>query len=134
MGQLDGKTAIVSGAARGQGEAEARLFAEEGARVILGDVLDDRGQAVADEIGGSARYRHLDVSSEADWDAAVADAEREFGPVDVLVNNAGILKFAMLGEMSLDDYLAVIDVNQVGCFLGMRAVTPSMQRRAAGRS
>jgi len=132
MGRLEGKTAIVSGAARGQGEAEARLFVEEGARVILGDVLDERGQQVADELGDSARYLHLDVRSEADWTAAVAEAERAFGPVDVLVNNAGILKFAPLGEMELADYLAVIDVNQVGCFLGMRAVTPSMQRAGGG--
>ena len=132
MGRLDGKVAIVSGAARGQGEAEARRFAEEGARVILGDVLDERGQQVADELGDAARYVHLDVTSEADWSGAVAEAERAFGPVTVLVNNAGILKFAPLAEMSLDDYLAVIDVNQVGCFLGMRAVTPSMQRAGGG--
>src|SRR5260221_5831135 len=128
MGRLDGKIAIVSGAAGGQGEAEARLFAEEGARVVLGDVLDDLGRAVADELGDAARYVHLDVRSEADWASAVAEAESAFGPVNVLVNNAGILKFAPLAEMSLDDYLAVIDVNQVGCFLGMHAVTPSMQR------
>ena len=132
MGQLDGKAAIVTGGARGQGEAEARLFVEEGARVVVGDVLDERGQAVADDLGESARYMHLDVRSERDWSSAVADAESAFGPVDILVNNAGILKFAPLGEMTLDDYLAVVDVNQVGCFLGMRAVVPSMQRAGGG--
>ncbi len=132
MGRLDGKVAIVSGAARGQGEAEARLFVEEGARVVLGDVLDDQGQRVADELGDRARYVHLDVSSESDWESAVKTAEAEFGAVSVLVNNAGILKFAPLAEMSLADYLAVIEVNQVGCFLGMRAVVPSMERAGGG--
>jgi 3alpha(or 20beta)-hydroxysteroid dehydrogenase len=132
MGRLEGKTAIVSGAARGQGEAEARLFVQEGARVILGDVLDDRGKPVADDLGEAARYVHLDVRSEQDWSAAVAEAERLFGNVDVLINNAGILKFAPLGEMDLADYLAVIEVNQVGCFLGMRAVAPSMERAGGG--
>ena len=132
MGRLDGKIAIVSGAARGQGEAEARLFVEEGARVILGDVLDEQGQRVADELGDAARYVHLDVTSEADWSVAVKETESAWGNVNVLVNNAGILKFAPLAEMSLDDYLAVIDVNQVGCFLGMRAVAPSMERAGGG--
>jgi 3alpha(or 20beta)-hydroxysteroid dehydrogenase len=132
MGQLDGKVAIVSGAARGQGEAEARLFVEEGAHVVLGDVLDDRGRAVADDLGDAARYVHLDVSQEDDWVAAVRETETAFGPVSVLVNNAGILKFAPLAEMTLDDYLAVIDVNQIGCFLGMRAVAPSMERAGGG--
>ena len=132
MGRLDGKVAIVSGAARGQGEAEARLFAAEGAHVVLGDVLDERGQAVADDIGDRARYVHLDVTQEADWSRAVKEAESAFGPVTVLVNNAGILKFAPLAEMSLADYLAVVDVNQFGCFLGMRAVVPTMQRVGGG--
>src|SRR3954453_18037836 len=132
MGRLDGRITIVSGAARGQGEAEARLFAREGARVVLGDVLDERGRQVAAELADAARYVHLDVTSEADWSAALAEAEREFGAGNVLVNNAGILKFAPLAEMTLDDYLAVLEVNQGGFFLGMRTVTPSMQPAGGG--
>ncbi|MEI8001370.1 MAG: glucose 1-dehydrogenase [Actinomycetes bacterium] len=132
MGRLDGKVAIISGAARGQGEAEARLFAAEGARVVLGDVLDDRGAVVAAEIGASARYAHLDVRSEADWAAVVELAEEAFGPVGVLVNNAGILRFTRLTETPVEQFREVIEVNQVGTFLGMKAVVPSMQRAGGG--
>src|SRR5688500_11601782 len=93
-GRLEGKVAIVTGAARGQGEAEARRFVAEGASVLLTDVLDEEGMAVAASLGDSAAYRRLDVSSEEEWRAAVADAEERFGPVTILVNNAGILDFA----------------------------------------
>jgi 3alpha(or 20beta)-hydroxysteroid dehydrogenase len=132
VGVLDGKVALVSGAARGQGEAEARRFAAEGAMVVLGDVLDALGTTVADDIGKAARYVHLDVTSEADWDAAVGTALREFGPIDVLVNNAGTAKRTPIIGGSLDDYLAVVMVNQVGVYLGMRAVAPVMQRSGGG--
>ena len=132
MGRLDGKVAVISGAARGQGEAEARLFAAEGAAVVLGDVLDDRGRAVADAIGDRARYVHLDVREPADWAAAVAVAEREFGPVSVLVNNAGILRYATLIDTPLDEYRQVIEVNQIGVLLGMQAVVPSMEQAGGG--
>lgn len=132
MGRLDGKVAIISGAARGQGEAEARLFAGEGALVVLGDVLDERGTAVADEIGSAARYTHLDVRDEASWSAAVALAEAELGSVSVLVNNAGILRFTRLVDTSVEQFREVVDVNQVGPFLGMKAVVPSMTRAGGG--
>jgi 3alpha(or 20beta)-hydroxysteroid dehydrogenase len=131
MGRLDGKVALISGAARGQGEAEARLFAAEGAKVVLGDVLDDLGEKVAADIGDTAVYTHLDVTDAAQWDTAVALATSTFGGLDVLVNNAGILRFGMIESMSLDEYLSVINVNQVGCWLGMKAVIPTM--KAAGR-
>jgi 3alpha(or 20beta)-hydroxysteroid dehydrogenase len=130
VGRLEGKVAIISGAARGQGEAQARLFAAEGASVLLGDVLDDVGTCVADEIGPAARYRRLDVTDADDWDAAVDLAVDEFGHLDVLVNNAGILLSHPLEDHPLDDYLKIVQVNQVGCFLGMRAVVRAM--RAAG--
>lgn len=132
MGRLDGKVAIISGAARGQGEAEARLFAEEGARVVLGDVLDDRGRQVAIEIGDAARYVNLDVRDEGSWGHAVAAAEHDFGPVDVLVNNAGILRFSTMMDTPLDQFREVFEVNQVGPFLGMKAVVPSMTRAGGG--
>jgi len=132
MGRLDGKVAIISGAARGQGEAEAVLFAREGARVLLGDVLDGEGKAVAERIGAAALYTHLDVTDEVAWRDALALAESRFGRVDVLVNNAGIVRIAPLEETSLADYMEVIRVNQVGVFLGMRAVIPAMRRAGGG--
>lgn len=131
MGSLDGRTAIITGAARGQGAAAARLFVAEGARVLIGDVLDELGAALAAELGPAASYRHLDVSSEADWQAAVDETVREHGGVDVLVNNAGILRFGALPDMALEDYLRVVNINQVGTFLGMKTVAKPMI--AAGR-
>jgi len=132
VGRLDGKVAIITGAARGQGEAEARLFAEEGARVVLGDVLDDRGTAVAAEIGAAARYVRLDVRDEASWADALAVAERDFGPVSVLVNNAGIFRVSNLVETTVDQFRELFEVNQLGAFLGMRTVVPSMERAGGG--
>jgi 3alpha(or 20beta)-hydroxysteroid dehydrogenase len=132
MGRLDGKVAIISGAARGQGEAEARLFAAEGARVLLGDVLDDRGAGVAADIGDAARYAHLDVRDAASWADAVEKAERELGPVTVLVNNAGILRFSAMMDTSAEQFREVFEVNQLGPLLGMQAVVPAMLRAGGG--
>ncbi|MFF7650603.1 SDR family NAD(P)-dependent oxidoreductase [Streptomyces sp. NPDC007983] len=133
MGKLDGRVVIVTGAARGQGEQEARLFAAEGAKVVLADVLDDQGGAVAKELGEeSARYIHLDVSREDDWAAAVACAKDAFGTVDGLVNNAGILRFNELTSTPLEEYLSVVQVNQVGAFLGMRTVAPELAAAGGG--
>ncbi|MEU9241450.1 glucose 1-dehydrogenase [Streptomyces shenzhenensis] len=124
MGKLDGRVVIVTGAARGQGEQEARLFVAEGARVVVADVLDDQGQALAKEIG--AVYVHLDVGVEAEWQAAVAAAKTAYGRLDGLVNNAGILRFNALVDTPLDEFMQVVQVNQVGCFLGMKTVAPEL--------
>ncbi|MGA4544426.1 SDR family oxidoreductase [Uniformispora flossi] len=132
MGKLDGRVILISGAARGQGEAEARLFVAEGASVVLGDVLDDEGAAVAKDLGDAARYVHLDVTKEADWTAAVAEANAAFGKLDGLINNAGILQFGAIVDTSLDDYLKIVNVNQVGVFLGMRAAIPSLVAAGGG--
>jgi len=132
VGRLDGKVAIVSGAARGMGEVEARLFAEEGASVVLGDVLDDRGAEVAAGIGAAARFVHLDVREPDQWAAAVATAEEAFGPVTVLVNNAGILRFSPLLETPPEQFREVFEINQLGTLLGMQAVVPSMTRAGGG--
>ena len=132
MGRLDGKVAIITGAARGQGAAEARMFAAEGARVLLADILDADGEAVAAEIGDAAAYTRLDVTDEAQWQAAVALAERRFGPVTVLVNNAGILHFQVLHKTELSDFEIVMRVNVEGVFLGMKSVVPSMTRAGGG--
>jgi 3alpha(or 20beta)-hydroxysteroid dehydrogenase len=126
MGRLSGKTALVTGAAGGQGAAAARRFVAEGARVTLADVADEPGTALADELG--ADYVHLDVSEEDDWAAALDAA----GPVTVLVNNAGVLHFSLLHETTLADYERVIRVNQIGTFLGMRAVVPGMLEAGGG--
>ncbi|GAA5160255.1 glucose 1-dehydrogenase [Amycolatopsis dongchuanensis] len=130
MGRLDGKVALITGAARGQGAAAARRFVAEGARVTIADVLDDEGKALADELG--AAYQHLDVSSEDDWAAAVERTVDEFGSLTVLVNNAGILHFSELAKTSLADYERVIRVNQIGAFLGMRSVVEPMSHAGAG--
>ncbi|MFI0728977.1 SDR family NAD(P)-dependent oxidoreductase [Streptomyces sp. NPDC021225] len=132
MGKLDGRVVIVTGAARGQGEQEARLFVAEGARVLLGDVLDEQGEALAKELGDAARYVHLDVGREEDWGAAVAAAKDAFGGVDGLVNNAGVLRFNELVGTPLEEYLAVVQVNQVGTFLGMRTVAPELAAAGGG--
>lgn len=135
MGQLDGKVAIISGGARGQGEEEARLFAREGATVVLGDILDEDGQRVANSIvdtGGQALYVHLDVTSETDWSDIVDKTVAEFGRVDFLLNNAGILPVAPIEQATLEHFRQVIDVNLVGVFLGMRAVIPAMREAGGG--
>lgn len=133
MGKLDGRVVIITGAARGQGEQEARLFAAEGARVLLGDVLDEQGAAVAEEIGQDrARYVRLDVRREEDWAGAVAVAKEAFGPVDGLVNNAGILRFNELTATPLEEFQEVVEVNQTGAFLGIKAVAPEIEAAGGG--
>jgi cyclopentanol dehydrogenase len=135
MGRLDSKVALISGAARGQGEAEARLFAREGASVVLGDVLVEQGEQVAKEIGeagGRAVFARLDVSDEDDWTAAVELAERTFGRLDVLVNNAAIIGLQGIMDTTLERWNRVIAVNQTGTFLGMRAAIPAMRRAGGG--
>jgi 3alpha(or 20beta)-hydroxysteroid dehydrogenase len=132
MGVLDGKVAIISGGARGQGEGEAKRFAAEGARVVVGDVLDDEGKAVAAAIGEAARFLHLDVTKEADWADAVATATGEFGRLDILVNNAGIGLITPIVGGDLEDYLKVIMVNQVGVYLGMNAAAEAIGASGGG--
>ena len=130
-GRLEGKVAIITGAARGQGEAEARLFVAEGAKVVLADVLDEPGELVAKELGDAARYVHCDISSEDDWATLVAAAE-ELGPLDVLVNNAAILHVSAIADTTVEQYRRVIEINQIGTFLGMRSVIEPMKRAGGG--
>ncbi|MEE4490136.1 SDR family NAD(P)-dependent oxidoreductase [Streptomyces sp. BE230] len=133
MGKLDGRVVLISGAARGQGEQEARLFAAEGARVVIADVLDEQGEALAKELGEDvALFVHLDVSQEADWQAAVAAAKGAFGKIDGLVNNAGILRFNELVTTPLEEFQQVVQVNQVGAFLGIRNVAPEIEAAGGG--
>jgi 3alpha(or 20beta)-hydroxysteroid dehydrogenase len=132
MGMLDGKVAIVTGAARGTGEATARLFVAEGAKVVLSDIRDDLGEGVARELGDAACYVHLDVTSETDWQRAVGVATGRFGSLDVLVNNAAILLLAAIPDTELADFERVVRVNQVGTFLGIKAVVGPMREAGAG--
>ena len=133
MGRLDGKVALITGGARGMGKSHVRHFVAEGARVVFGDVRDDQGRYVAAGLGEqSCRYIHHDVTAEDDWAAAVALAAEAFGRLDVLVNNAGILTFAPIAEMPLADFRRVLEVNAVGCWLGMKAVIDPMTRAGGG--
>lgn len=132
MGRLDGKVALITGAARGQGAAEARLFAKEGAKVVITDILDAEGKEIANALGDAAIYCSHDVRDEASWSEIVATAQSSFGKLDVLVNNAGILLVSPMLETSLEDYMRVIEVNQVSCFLGMKSVADAMKQAGGG--
>ncbi|HSW18693.1 MAG TPA: glucose 1-dehydrogenase, partial [Ramlibacter sp.] len=123
---LEGKAVLITGAARGQGAAEARLFAQYGARVMLADIRDDEGQAVASEIPGAA-YVHLDVGDEAAWQQAIAATVSLFGRLDVLINNAGITHYAPIEQMALADFERVLRINLVSVFLGMKSAVPAMK-------
>jgi cyclopentanol dehydrogenase len=133
--RLAQKVALISGGARGMGAAEARLFAREGARVVIGDILDAEGKAVEAEIagrGGEVVYVHLDVTSEADWERAVATAVARFGRLDVLVNNAGVGGGSRLEDTTAEAWDRGMDVNAKGVFLGTKAAIPAMRRAGGG--
>ncbi|MGI5207861.1 glucose 1-dehydrogenase [Spirillospora sp. CA-108201] len=132
MGRVDGKIALISGGARGIGAASARALAAEGARIVIGDILDDEGRAVADALGDAARYVHLDVTSEADWAAAVETAVAEFGALNVLFNNAGIANGAAVNRFRTEKWRQIIDVNLTGPFLGIRAATDALIAAGGG--
>src|ERR1700752_1420146 len=119
MGRFDGQTVLISGGARGMGANHARGFAAEGASVIIGDVLEEDGQAVAAEIGAQARFVRLDVTDDASWSAAVQAAETTFGPITVLVNNAGVLSFATIEDADIAEWRRVVDIYLTGQFLGI---------------
>jgi len=126
MGRVDGKVALLSGGARNIGAASARLLVREGARVVIGDLLDDEGAALAAELGDAARYVHLDVTSPDDWKAAVATAVTEFGGLDVLFNNAGIFDGAPINRFSQGQWQRMLDVCLTGAFLGIRACADAL--------
>ncbi len=132
MGELDGKVALVTGGARGQGAAEARLFAGAGAKVVITDVLDEQGEQTAGELG--CDYLHLDVASETEWEAVVADVVARHGRLDVLMNNAGIFKPAQLLNTSVELWNQTIAINQTGVFLGMRTAAKAMIAAGNGGS
>ncbi len=124
MGILDGQVALISGGARGMGAAEAALLVTEGARVVIGDVLDDVNEATAADVGEACRAVHLDVTSEDDWRTAVEATEAWFGPITVLVNNAGVADATPVEQTSAESFRRVVDINLTGTFLGMKASHP----------
>ncbi len=132
VGRLEGKTALITGGARGQGEREARLFAAEGADVMVTDVLDEQLALVVKDIGGSARGVHQDVSSEEGWATVVAETLSAFGRLDVLVNNAAIYRVGPIEEERLDDFNRILAVNLTGTFLGIRACIPALRASGGG--
>jgi 3alpha(or 20beta)-hydroxysteroid dehydrogenase len=132
MGRLEGKVALITGGARGQGEATARVFVDEGCRVAIGDVRDDLGRRVAETLGEAARFEHLDVTREADWTRVVAAVVRAFGRLDILVNNAGVLSRSPTLELEADELRRVLDVNLVGAFLGTKTVAPVLAQTGGG--
>lgn len=132
MDRLQDKVAIVTGGARGMGSATSRIFAAEGARVIIADVLDEEGEKLAQELGGSALFCHHDVTDERSWQEIAAKAEKEYGRIDVLVNNAGTLLFKSIVETEKQEFERVLSVNLVGAFLGIKTVGAGMVSRKKG--
>ena len=117
MTRLAGKVAIVTGGSRGMGEATVRLLVEQGARVLIGDVLDDAGEALAAELGDAVVYKHMDVTNSGDWENAVKASE-QLGPLNVLVNNAAIIFQKTIMDTTEEDFMKIVSVNQLGVFLG----------------
>ncbi|GFG71679.1 glucose 1-dehydrogenase [Mycolicibacter senuensis] len=133
MGRVEGKVALISGGARGMGAAHARALAAEGAKIVIGDILDEEGAKLAADLGAdSARFAHLDVTCPEQWDAAVQLAVGEFGGLDVLVNNAGIAKYNTIDNFDLIAWQQLIDVNLTGTMLGMHAAVAPMKSAGGG--
>src|SRR5699024_4245482 len=132
MTRLLDKVAIVTGGASGMGEAHVRRFVEEGAKVVFTDINQDAGSKMAEELGENSLFVKHDVTDEAGWQAVVEKTEAVFGPVNILVNNAGISMSKSIFDMSLEDYKKIVNINQVSVFLGMKSVLPSMQKAEGG--
>lgn len=131
MSRLKNKIAIITGAAQGMGAATARRFIEEGATVVIADILDDKGESLAASLGERAHYQHCDVRRESDWQAIVSYAE-SLGGLNVLVNNAGILHVGAIADTDGEAYMKVVSINQLGCYLGIRAAMPAMKKASGG--
>lgn len=132
MKRFDNKVVFITGAARGQGAAEARLFHGEGAKVVIADVLDAEAQQLAAELGDNALVLHLDVADPAQWQAAVDAALARFGRLDVLINNAAVLRWGLIENMSFEEYEQVVRINQNSCWLGMKTALPALKAAGGG--
>lgn len=132
MGRFDGWVGFVSGGARGMGASHVRGLVGEGAKVVFGDILDDDGKALEAELGDAAHYVHLDVTKDDDWKMAVESTEKMYGPINLLVNNAGVVSFGPIDELDTNEFRKVIDINLTGVFLGMHYAVPSMRKGDGG--
>lgn len=132
MARFENTVAIVTGGARGMGASHVRGLVAEGAKVVFGDILDEEGKKLEEELGDSSLYVHLDVTQPSQWADAVSTTEKLFGPVDLLVNNAGIVAFGPIDKMAPEEFRRVIDINLFGTFLGMQEVIPSMRKAGKG--
>lgn len=132
MKRLEGKVALITGGARGMGASHAKMFIEEGAKVIISDILEKEGQEMAASLGDHALFVRHDVTKAHDWEKVVEEAEKKFGPINVLVNNAGIALFNSIDLMSEEDFDKVYNINQKSIFLGVKAVLPSMKKANEG--
>lgn len=132
MSRLSNKVAIITGAAQGMGEKHARLFIEEGAKVVLTDLNAEKGQALSDELGDNALFIEHDVSSEDDWQNVVSKTKEQFGKIDVLVNNAGITMAKNIFDITLEEYQRIVNINQTSVFLGMKTVAAVMKDNGGG--
>ncbi|WP_353807722.1 glucose 1-dehydrogenase [Agromyces sp. SYSU T00194] len=132
MARVSGKVALISGGARGMGASHARLLVDEGAKVVIGDILDEDGEALAAELGDAVRYVHLDVTDYAQWEAAVAAAVESFGRLDIVVNNAGIANFGPIEDYTLDAWDLILKINLTGVFYGIKAAIPALKESGAG--
>ncbi|GHP14408.1 3-alpha-hydroxysteroid dehydrogenase [Lentilactobacillus fungorum] len=132
MAKLDGKVAIITGASQGMGASHARLFVSEGAKVVITDINEEKGRALADDLGDNAVFIKQDVASEDDWQKVVDQTVDKFGKIDILVNNAGISFNKSLAEITTADYLKIFQINQLSVFLGMKTVAPVMEKNGAG--
>lgn len=132
MDRLSGKVAIITGSAQGMGASHARRFISEGAKVVITDLNEKGGQSLAEELGENAKFVRQDVTKAADWENVISETEKAFGPVNVLVNNAGISMRKSLLDITEADYRKIVDINQISVFLGIKAVVPSMQKAGKG--
>ena len=132
MSRLSGKVAVITGAAQGMGAAHAKLFIEHGAKVVLTDLNEEKGNALATELGENALFIKHNVTSEEDWTTVIAKTEEAFGPVNVLVNNAGITMAKNMLDITVEEYRRIVDINQVSVFLGMKTAATSMMKTGGG--
>ena len=132
MNRLKDKVAIITGGAAGMGESHVRLFVEEGAKVVFTDINAEAGQKIAEELGENTHFVQHDVVNEEGWEKVVTETEEKFGPVDVLVNNAGVSTVLSVENSSLEDYMKIVNINQVSVFLGTKYVIPSMKKAGKG--
>lgn len=132
MSRLEGKVAIITGAAKGMGATHARMFIEEGAKVVIADIDEEKGSDLADELGENARFMKLDVSNSKDWEKVVQETESTFGGVNVLVNNAGVGIYKPIEELTEEDFEKTHKIDELGVFLGMKAVISTMKKQGSG--